>query len=108
MHNKIHKDNNRGLYITIAILVLLVIGFGGYFAYDKISAARTAKDNELLRQGFEAGVEQATIQVINEAVKCAPFPIRYINTTVTMYALDCPNLAEVASAVLQQRNTATN
>lgn len=103
MHNKMHTDNNSKLYIIITVLVVLVLIFGGYIAYDKIKQARIEKENELLQQGYLMGVEQTTIQLINEAAKCVPVPIRYVNTTVTMFALDCNNLAEVASAVLQQR-----
>lgn len=31
----IEKKSNKGLYVVIIILSLLVVGFGGYFVYDK-------------------------------------------------------------------------
>ena len=37
------KKNNKGLYVIIAVLCLLVLGLGGYIIYDK-SLSNIQKD----------------------------------------------------------------
>jgi len=98
------------LYITILVLVVLLIGSLGYIFYGKYQDKKEQEKNELIEQenklinqGITIGAQNAVVAFMNEASKCQPFPIRYENTTINMFALDCSNLAEVASSVLQAR-----
>ena len=102
-HNR--DEGHKTLYIVIAILILILLGTYGVFFYNKYQENKDVKNNELIQQGVVIGAEQAIIQLINEASKCQPFPVRYENTTVTMFALECTNLAQVASATLQARQS---
>ena len=79
-------------YITIVLAVLLLLAIG-YIAMDKWTAAKAAKEQTLLQQGFEEGFsrgyEQAVVQLIQEAVKCQPVPVTYMNSSLQMIALEC-------------------
>ncbi|MDD3174975.1 MAG: hypothetical protein PHU51_00690 [Candidatus Nanoarchaeia archaeon] len=100
-----NKDSNTILYWVIAVLLVVILGTYGYIAYDKYVETKEQEKIDLMNQGAVLGAEQAIMQLINEASKCQPFPVRYENTTVTMFALECTNLAQVASATLQARQS---
>ena len=43
------KNNNKGLYIIVAILLILVMALGGYIVYDKVNNKQdnsTTNDND--------------------------------------------------------------
>jgi hypothetical protein len=97
-----NTNNNKILYITIIVLVLILLGTFSYIGYQKYKESKVEKDNLLRGEGYQ----YAIAQMMTEAVKCTPVPLTFNNQTITMFALDCNNLAEVASAVLQQRAAA--
>ncbi len=106
MHGKFHDKSNKGIYIALAILVILVLAFGGYILVDKLNESREQKDNVLREEGFNIGYEKATVDVLSAASTCQPFPVRYQNASLTLFALECNNLVEVANAALEQKAAA--
>jgi len=101
-----HNNNsNKVLYWVIAVLLVVILGTYGYMAYNKYVETKEQEKIDLMNQGAVLGAEQAIMQLINEASKCQPFPVRYENTTVTMFALECTNLEQVALATLQARQS---
>ena len=79
-------------YLTIILAVLLLLAVG-YIVMDKWAEAKVEKEQTLLQAGFEQGFtqgyEQAVMQLIQEAVKCQPVPITYMNASLQMIAIDC-------------------
>ncbi|MGE0793217.1 MAG: hypothetical protein AB7V77_03515 [Candidatus Woesearchaeota archaeon] len=106
MQNKIINNGNRGLYIAIFVLAILLIATIGYISYAKIKENKLAKDKALIDQGILLGQENAVVTMMNLATQCTPIPVSYNNVTINFFPLECNNLAEVASAVLQQRAAA--
>ena len=55
------KKNNKGLYVIIAVLCLLVLGLGGYIIYDK-SLSNIQKDTNTNNKNHNVYKEKKRIQ----------------------------------------------
>ena len=102
MHNRI-QSNNRNLYIIITLLVLVLVGTFGYMGYGKYQDSKEAKENALIQQGILIGQESAVIELLKQTSTCVPVPVRYENTTLNLFALECDNLEQVTEITLQNR-----
>ncbi len=79
-NNKLSVTNKQGkkIKILIAIILILVIGIGGFFGYKLLSNGLQEKGRYIVLN-----------QIISIVEQCQALPIPVGNQTVTLFAAEC-------------------
>ena len=85
------EDRQKMLIWTLAILLVLAVGYIGVSAYQ---AAKQKQQISILQQGVQLGYEQAVLQLMQQAITCQQVPVTAQNQTLNLIAVECLQKAQ--------------
>lgn len=83
-------------------LLIVVVGLGGFFGYEKYSEYKLENENTVFLQGQAVGYQAAVTQAFSAAAQCQTVPIRIDNQSLNLIAVECLQLAQQQQAQQQQ------
>ena len=75
--------------VTIFVLIILLIFAIGYILINGYQQRQLQNQISIYQQGAQAGYEQAVVELVQQVATCQPVPIRVVNQTINVIAVDC-------------------
>ena len=88
----IPRQSNRKTFALLFVIVVLLLGIGGYFAYGEWQSYKLNNDKqeiEIFQAGVHYGHSAALLEIFNEAGTCEPISLNNESTVITLIATQC-------------------
>ena len=83
------SEKNTKTEVFLIILMLVVIVLSLYIFYDKYTQFQNNIQTQAYTAGYQQGVIDTVVKIIDSSSGCNPVPVFYKNISVTLININC-------------------